>query len=70
MDDFIRRVPLVGAGFLLAVLWFDPMFDTQVAGEPDGVLREPVLSSIAILVVMAIQLAAVRTAETKTGGEV
>jgi hypothetical protein len=47
MDDFIRRIPLVGAGFLLAVLWFDLMFDTLVSGEPAGVLSEEVLSSIA-----------------------
>jgi hypothetical protein len=35
-----------GAGFLLAVLWFDLMFDVQVAGE-SAELSEHVLSSIA-----------------------
>lgn len=34
-------------GFLLAVLWFDLMFDVQVRGHPDGDLPEPVLASIA-----------------------
>jgi hypothetical protein len=36
-----------GAGFLLAVLWFDLMFDVQVARAPDGELPEPALASIA-----------------------
>jgi hypothetical protein len=36
-----------GAGFLLAVLWFDLMFDVQVLGHGDGVLPEDVLASIA-----------------------
>jgi hypothetical protein len=36
-----------GAGFLLAVLWFDLMHDVQVAGHRDSVLPEPVLESIA-----------------------
>jgi hypothetical protein len=36
-----------GAGFLLAVLWFDLMFDVQVRGHGDGVLPEGVLASIA-----------------------
>jgi hypothetical protein len=36
-----------GAGFLLAVLWFDLMFDVQVRGHSDGVLPEGVLASIA-----------------------
>ena len=36
-----------GAGFLLAVLWFDLMFDVQVLGHHEEVLPEPVLSSIA-----------------------
>ena len=35
-----------GAGFLLAVLWFDLMFDVQVRGQR-GTLPEPVLASIA-----------------------
>jgi hypothetical protein len=36
-----------GGGFLLAVLWFDLMFDVQVAGRPGGELPEEVLASIA-----------------------
>jgi hypothetical protein len=36
-----------GTGFLLAVLWFDLMFDVQVLRHRDPVLPEPVLSSIA-----------------------
>jgi len=36
-----------GAGFLLAVLWFDLMFDVQVLGRGRGALPEPVLASIA-----------------------
>jgi hypothetical protein len=36
-----------GAGFLLAVLWFDLMFDVQTARVRDGVLPEAVLASIA-----------------------
>ena len=36
-----------GAGFLLAVLWFDLMFDVQVLGHPERELPEPVLASIA-----------------------
>src|SRR3954454_10702502 len=36
-----------GAGFLLAVLWFDLMFDVQIVRETAGVLPEPVLASIA-----------------------
>lgn len=36
-----------GAGFLLAVLWFDLMFDVQVRGRRDEQLPEPVLASIA-----------------------
>jgi hypothetical protein len=35
-----------GAGFLLAVLWFDLMFDVQVLGHP-GELPEQVLASVA-----------------------
>jgi hypothetical protein len=35
-----------GAGFLLAVLWFDLMFDVQVRGHAEGDLPEPVLASI------------------------
>jgi hypothetical protein len=36
-----------GAGFLLAVLWFDLMFDVQVIGRGPGELPEAVLASIA-----------------------
>jgi ER membrane protein SH3 len=36
-----------GAGFLAAVLWFDLMFDVQVARHREGVVPEAVLSSIA-----------------------
>jgi hypothetical protein len=36
-----------GAGFLLAVLWFDLMFDVQVIGKRGGELPEPTLASIA-----------------------
>lgn len=35
------------AGFLLAVLWMDLMFDVQVLRHRDAVLPEPVLASIA-----------------------
>ena len=34
-------------GFLLAVLWFDLMFDVQVVGHAGGSLPEPVVASIA-----------------------
>jgi hypothetical protein len=36
-----------GAGFLLAVLWFDLMFDVQVVGHHERELPEDVLASIA-----------------------
>jgi hypothetical protein len=36
-----------GAGFLLAVLWFDLMFDVQVLGQHERELPEQRLSSIA-----------------------
>ena len=36
-----------GAGFLLAVLWMDLMFDVQVLRERDGPLQERTLDSIA-----------------------
>lgn len=36
-----------GTGFLLAVLWFDLMFDVQTLGQPAGDLPERVLASIA-----------------------
>jgi hypothetical protein len=41
-----RFLSLCG-GFLLAVLWFDLMFDMQVAGAPPGPLPEAVLASVA-----------------------
>ncbi len=48
-NAMITTLPLIltaGAGFLLAVLWFDLMFDVQVRrlGDPDGAAR---LDSIA-----------------------
>lgn len=44
MEAFVAA----GAGFLLAVLWFDLMHDVQVRTQPAGVdLPEPVLASIA-----------------------
>jgi hypothetical protein len=36
-----------GAGFLLAVLWFDLMFDVQAARHPRGDVPESALASIA-----------------------
>lgn len=36
-----------GAAFLLAVLWFDLMFDVQVRGQKSGTLPDATLSSIA-----------------------
>ncbi|HUH82160.1 MAG TPA: hypothetical protein VLZ06_12635 [Solirubrobacteraceae bacterium] len=43
----MRPFVSAGAGFLLAVLWFDLMFDVQVLRQPPGELGEPVLASIA-----------------------
>ena len=43
MDAFVAA----GAGFLLAVLWFDLMFDVQVARRRGPELPEEVLASIA-----------------------
>ena len=44
MEAFVAA----GAGFLLAVLWFDLMHDVQVRGhDAQGELSEPVLASIA-----------------------
>jgi hypothetical protein len=40
-------LPIACGGFLLAVLWFDLMFDVQVRRHPVGDLPEPVLASIA-----------------------
>ncbi|WP_123027270.1 hypothetical protein [Mycolicibacterium stellerae] len=38
---------LACSGFLLAVLWMDLMFDSQVRAVRDGQLPEPILASIA-----------------------
>jgi len=43
----VKAFVSAGAGFLLAVLWFDLMFDVQVLRRPAGDLDEPVLASIA-----------------------
>ncbi len=43
----IRALAAAGGGFLLAVLWFDLMFDVQVLRHRRGELPEPVLASIA-----------------------
>lgn len=42
-----RAAVAAGAGFLLAVLWFDLMFDVQVRGHAGPSLPEEVLASIA-----------------------
>jgi hypothetical protein len=42
----VRALASAGGGFLLAVLWFDLMFDVQVIGHHDGELPEEVLASI------------------------
>jgi hypothetical protein len=43
----MTRFIAAGAGFLLAVLWFDLMFDVQAARRRPGQLPEEVLASIA-----------------------
>jgi hypothetical protein len=43
----VRALASAGAGFLLAVLWFDLMFDVQVRGHAADVLPEQVRTSIA-----------------------
>jgi hypothetical protein len=43
----VRAFVTAGGGFLLAVLWFDLMFDVQVLGRGRRELPEEVLSSIA-----------------------
>jgi len=43
----VQALATAGAGFLLAVLWFDLMFDVQVAGRGGGALPEAVVGSIA-----------------------
>jgi hypothetical protein len=42
----VRALASAGGGFLLAVLWFDLMFDVQVIGHHGGELPEQVLTSI------------------------
>ena len=42
-----RTILAAGGGFLLAVLWFDLMFDVQALGRPAGPLPEAVLASTA-----------------------
>ncbi|HEX6312327.1 MAG TPA: hypothetical protein VF152_11980 [Acidimicrobiia bacterium] len=43
----MTAVVTAGAGFLLAVLWFDLMHDVQVRGHAGPALPEPVVASIA-----------------------
>jgi hypothetical protein len=43
----VRALASAGAGFLLAVLWFDLMFDVQVRGHRAAELPPAVLASIA-----------------------
>lgn len=43
----MHAVATTGAGFLLAVLWFDLMFDVQVRGHQGPMLPADVLDSIA-----------------------
>jgi len=43
----LHGLSVAGAGFLLAVLWFDLMFDVQVWAHRRGDVPEPVLSSVA-----------------------
>jgi hypothetical protein len=43
----VTQFVAAGAGFLLAVLWFDLMFDVQVLGQPHDRVPERVLASIA-----------------------
>src|SRR3954471_903023 len=43
----VTALAAAGAGFLLAVLWFDLMFDVQVRRHREPELPEPVLASIA-----------------------
>ena len=74
-----------GAGFLLAVLWFDLMFDVQVIGRGSGELAEAALASIAhyyarvttaarpmnrlIAAVMLVTLAAIAVEITEGAGD-
>jgi hypothetical protein len=43
----MRAIACAGAGYLLAVLWFDLMFDVQVRGHPAREVPGDVLESIA-----------------------
>lgn len=43
----MEAIAASGAGFLVAVLWFDLMFDVQARRSGDADLPEPVLASIA-----------------------
>jgi hypothetical protein len=43
----MHAVATTGAGFLLAVLWFDLMFDVQVRGHEGRALPSEILDSIA-----------------------
>ena len=43
----MRALAIGGAGFLLAVLWFDLMFDVQSRGHPRDSVPEAVRASIA-----------------------
>jgi hypothetical protein len=43
----MESVVAAGAGFLLAVLWFDLMFDVQLLRAPHGEVPEAALASIA-----------------------
>ena len=42
----MQKFAAAGAGFLLAVLWFDLMFDIQVLRQKANEVPEPVLASI------------------------
>ena len=42
----MQTIAAAGTGFLLAVLWFDLMFDVQTRGHAGAVLPENVLKSI------------------------
>jgi hypothetical protein len=43
----VEAFATAGGGFLLAVLWFDLMFDVQPRGRASGAVPDPVLASIA-----------------------
>ena len=43
----VRAIACSGAGFLLAVLWFDLMFDVQARGHPEAEVPRDVRASIA-----------------------